>query len=245
MRIVVASGGFDPIHSGHLDYLESARALGDYLVVGVNSDAWLSRKKGKPFQDFSTRLHILQSLKFVDQAMGFDDSDGSAISLIIALKEQYPNDEIVFANGGDRTPTNIPEMDIGGVQFEFSVGGNYKKNSSSRLLANWNSNLTARPWGHYEVLLDHGTTKVKRLVVDPGCSLSMQRHEHRSEHWYVTSGQCCVELEDQTMTLTAHQSLVIGVASWHRLYNPFSKPCSIIETQYGSSCVESDIQRRD
>jgi cytidyltransferase-like protein len=109
-KTVIVSGGFDPLHSGHIAYLHAARNLGDYLVVGVNSDAWLICKKGRAFMPLKERMAVVRALGCVGEVMSFDDSDGTALKLIEAVKAKYPQDEIVFANGGDRTAGNIPEM---------------------------------------------------------------------------------------------------------------------------------------
>ena len=90
MKIVVVTGGFDPLHSGHIAYFQAARQLGDKLIVGVNSDEWLVRKKGQPFMPLHERRQIVGSLKDVDATMAFDDNDGSAISLLEDLKKSYP-----------------------------------------------------------------------------------------------------------------------------------------------------------
>jgi len=137
MKIVICSGGFDPIHSGHIAYFRSAKRLGDTLVVGVNSDAWLTRKKGKPFMNFNERFEIVQSIKYVDYVMSFNDDDDSAILLIDNVKKAWPQDEIIFANGGDRNTSNNREADIEGVTFVFGVGGSHKMNSSSEILKSW------------------------------------------------------------------------------------------------------------
>ena len=131
MITVVATGGFDPIHSGHIKYLKEASLCGTRLVVGVNSDEWLSRKKGRSFMPFSERAAIVSELGCVDQVIGFDDSDGSAIDCLEQVKRNYPMDTIIFVNGGDRTSDNIPEMAVEGIEFEFGIGGEDKKNSSS------------------------------------------------------------------------------------------------------------------
>lgn len=138
-KIVVISGGFDPLHSGHIEYLRSARAIGDELVVGINSDAWLVRKKGKAFLPFEERMSILSECRSVDHIAEFNDDDGSAKKLIQTVLELFPDDEIIFANGGDRTSENIPEMDIQDprLSFQFGVGGEDKKNSSSWILKKW------------------------------------------------------------------------------------------------------------
>lgn len=139
MIIVIATGGFDPLHSGHLEYLRAARELGDALWVGVNSDEWLTRKKGKPFMPLEERKLILEALKFVNVTFTFDDSDGTAIDAIKEVRRRIPDCKIVFANGGDRTAANIPEMGCGvkNVTYIFGVGGENKKNSSSWILQNW------------------------------------------------------------------------------------------------------------
>ena len=138
-RVVIVTGGFDPIHSGHIAYLQAAAALGDVLCVGVNSDAWLTRKKGKAFLPFEERKEIVLALKGVDMVVRFDDSDGSARDCIRLVRLIHPHDHLIFANGGDRTKDNIPEMDIEDhdISFVFGVGGEDKKNSSSWILKTW------------------------------------------------------------------------------------------------------------
>jgi len=138
--IVVATGGFDPVHSGHIRYLNAAKKLGDILVVGVNSNSWLQRKKGQYFMSITDRVMIIENLKMVDHCILFDDNDDTAIEAIRNVKLLYPNDKIIFANGGDRTKDNIPEMVFDDVEFVFGVGGFDKMNSSSVLLKNWKNN---------------------------------------------------------------------------------------------------------
>ena len=138
-KIVLITGGFDPVHSGHIEYINAARQIGDVLFVGLNSDDWLTRKKGKPFMNWHERHIILSNLRSVDDVFAFDDSDGTAIDAIRRIREENPDTTIVFANGGDRTKENIPEMSCGDedVEFVFGVGGIEKKNSSSWILKKW------------------------------------------------------------------------------------------------------------
>jgi len=131
MKVVVATGGFDPVHSGHIAYLTAARQLGDYLIVGVNSDAWLLRKKGYCFLPWSERSVIVQHIKGVDLVLPFDDSDGSACSLLETVKQEWPTARILVANGGDRGADNCLEDSVVGVELVFGVGGTTKQNSSS------------------------------------------------------------------------------------------------------------------
>lgn len=143
-KVVLVTGGFDPVHSGHIAYIRAARELGDLLVVGVNSDSWLARKKGEPFMPLDERGSIIEEFKSVDALIVFDDEDGTAIDAINQVLAMYPNDEILFANGGDRTLDNIPEMVVESerLHFVFGVGGEDKKNSSSWILKDYKERVT-------------------------------------------------------------------------------------------------------
>ena len=248
-NVVLVTGGFDPVHSGHISYLNHAQHLGDHLVVGLNSDEWLERKKGRAFMPWQERMVILDNLHMTDDVIAFDDSDGTACDAIRKVKEKYPDAHIIFANGGDRTANNIPEMIFDDVEFVFGVGGEDKKNSSSWILTEWKAPKTERQWGYYRVLHEVDGMKVKELTVDPGKSLSMQRHKHRAEHWMVSEGACVVHSmmpNGYTLPpkeLSKHQAFDIPVNEWHQLINPFDVPCRIVEIQYGTECVEDDIDR--
>ena len=113
MNIVVVSGGFDPIHSGHISYMKSAKDIGDHLIVALNSDEWLIQKKKKVFMNIEERKNILLNIECVDEVVTFNDDDmGSCIDALEKIKNKYPNDKIIFCNGGDRNKNNIPEMYI-------------------------------------------------------------------------------------------------------------------------------------
>jgi len=251
-KIVLVTGGFDPLHSGHIAYFNDAKKLGDILIVGVNSDAWLTRKKGASFMPLLERTNIVRNLKMVDFVIDFDDDDGSARGAIQMVRQSYPKDQIIFANGGDRTTDNIFEMDVSdtNTQFVFGVGGFNKANSSSWILQEWKAPKTERAWGYYRVLHEVPGMKVKELTVNPGCSLSMQRHQHRAEYWIVSEGKCVV---NSTMPngyalpskeLSIHNEFKIPVHDWHQLTNPYATPCRIVEIQYGEQCIEEDIERK-
>ena len=150
MKISVVSGGFDPIHSGHVAYLNASRKHGDILIVALNSDKWLSDKKGQPFMSFSERKIILENLSCVDEVIDFEDDEfGSSVDALKKIKNRHPKDKIIFCNGGDRTDQNIPEMSIDGVEFVFGVGGEEKLNSSSWILKNWQGDSEERVWGKF------------------------------------------------------------------------------------------------
>ena len=251
-RIVLVTGGFDPLHSGHIAYFKEAKKLGSKLVVGLNSDNWLTQKKGKPFLTIDERKTILEALEIVDSVITFDDNDGSANLAIYKCLQQYPECKIIFANGGDRTNTTTPEYNTYGkmpwVEFKWGVGGTDKQNSSSWILDNWKTQRTERDWGYWRVLDDKGTIKTKELVINPGCSLSDQKHFHRSEHWYVLSGNIQIDTECngewQIQMLSPNTTYVIGPDVWHKATNTGDTPAHIIEIQYGERCVEDDIERR-
>lgn len=252
-KVVVITGGFDPLHSGHIEYIKTARDLGEVLVVGVNSDEWLVRKKGRSFMSFEDRITIISALQYVDYAIPFNDRDNSAKDAIAWARRVYPNHKIIFANGGDRTAENIPEMDIqdSNIEFVFGVGGESKTNSSSWILDEWKAPKTDRPWGYYRILHEvNEHVKVKELTVDPGESLSMQRHSSRSEKWFVAEGTATlytinrssdvelVGIYDQFSTIHIHAT------EWHQLVNETDEPLKIIEIQYGLECIEEDIERK-
>lgn len=256
-QTVLVTGGFDPIHSGHIRYFKAARLLGSRLVVGINSDAWLKRKKGKPFMSWEERSEIILALECVDEVLSFNDEDGTSCDAVRTVLDNTTG-RVIFANGGDRTEQNIPEMSIVDprLHFQFGVGGDNKQNSSSWLLDEWKTQKTERDWGYWRVLDDKGTVKVKELVINPGCSLSDQRHMHRKEHWYILEGACCIDIEyddviqteagrDGVVRLKQHDTTIIKKYDWHRAYNPFDQPCHILEVQYGERCVEEDIERRN
>jgi cytidyltransferase-like protein len=249
--IVVVSGGFDPVHSGHIRLIKEARLLGDTLIVGINSDEWLARKKGRAFMPWQERLCVLNNLKPVDEVYTFDDDDGTACHLLHQVRAHYPDARIIFANGGDRTRDNIPEMSVPDVEFVFGVGGSDKANSSSWILEEWKAPKTQRAWGYYRVLHEHGAqVKVKELTVEPGQRLSMQRHDHRAEHWFVSQGTATVYTINRKSdaellgVFKTHQHIHIDQHEWHQLCNESDGPLRVVEIQYGDSCVEEDIERR-
>jgi D-beta-D-heptose 7-phosphate kinase/D-beta-D-heptose 1-phosphate adenosyltransferase len=250
--IVLVTGGFDPLHSGHIAYFHAAKQLGDTLVVGVNSDAWLIRKKGRAFMSWDERMNIVKNIKDVDFVLEFNDEDGSAKSAIKLARQTWPDHKIVFANGGDRTDTNIPEMEFEdrNLEFAFGVGGFNKANSSSWILEEWKAPKTGRAWGYYRVLHEQGQeVKVKELTVLPKTCLSMQRHQDRAEHWFVSEGTATVYTVDQSTDMdllgefTRFQHIHINKHQWHKLCNETDQPLKVVEIQYGDRCIEEDIER--
>jgi len=253
--IVLVTGGFDPMHSGHIAFFKAAKELGDELHVGLNSDEWLTRKKSRPFMPYKERATVIENLKMVDKVISFDDTDDTACGAIYKTMATNSKVKIIFANGGDRTNTTTPEYktyhDFDNVEFVFGVGGEDKKNSSSWILEEWKAPKTERSWGYYRVIHEYKNhTKVKELAVPPGHKLSMQRHKERSEHWFVAEGTATVYTINASTDFELvgrykqHQSLHIPVGTWHQLVNEDRIPLKLVEIQYGKNCVEEDIERQ-
>ena len=135
-KVSLVTGGFDPIHSGHIRYFERAKDLSNYLVVGLNGDPWLKRKKGQYFQSWTERADIIRHLNMVDAVISWDDADDSACGAIAKCLDI--SDKVIFCNGGDRGKENTPEVMAYGsnhrVDFQFGIGGEDKVNSSSWIL---------------------------------------------------------------------------------------------------------------
>ena len=136
-KVSLVTGGFDPIHSGHISYFSRAKDFSDFLVVGLNTEEWLTKKKGQYFQSWKERAEIISHLTMVDAVITVpDDEEGSACGAIAKCLEIA--DTVIFCNGGDRGKSNTPEIikydNNSRVQFEFGIGGDDKKNSSSWIL---------------------------------------------------------------------------------------------------------------
>ena len=138
-NIVLVSGGFDPIHSGHIKLIREASQYGK-IVVLLNSDKWLQNKKGKEFLPFYEREIIMKELKNVVDVLGFDDSDKTCIDGLRIARKKYIKENIMFANGGDRNDKTTPESvfcEENNIELLWGVGGNDKSNSSCWILKKW------------------------------------------------------------------------------------------------------------
>lgn len=247
MKIVIVTGGFDPIHSGHIAYIKAARELGDMLIVGPNSDRWLVRKKGRAFMNYSERATILSAIEGVDHVMSYNDDCDNSTELIQLVHRNYPNDEIIFANGGDRGEGNVSEVSlqnaIPNLKFAYGIGGTTKANSSRWILEKWSHDREERPWGWYDVLKNYPGCKVKDIRIHPNHCISYQKHNHRSELWFVASGQGRAIVGDNVIHLEPLTFTVVPQGDWHQLINGSNEPLHIIEIQFGDKCEESDIER--
>jgi cytidyltransferase-like protein len=142
MKIVIISGYFNPIHSGHVDYIQSAKKLGDKLIVIVNNDKQVILKGSVPFQDEEERKKIVSNIKGVDHAVISIDKDATVCE---SIRQEYYNyyndyffDSMIFCNGGDRKEGGVPEDILEeqfGIQMVYNVGGEKTQSSSSLIEA--------------------------------------------------------------------------------------------------------------
>ena len=247
---IIVSGYFNPLHKGHIEYFMEAKKLGDKLIVGLNSDHWLTRKKGKPFMSLENRSSIIQNLSMVNEVVMYNDEDDTSCHAIAQVLHSYVN--VIFANGGERILSNIPEYQRYGsdkrVKFVCNVGGD-KTESSSWLLDEWKSPKTLRKWGYYKDLYMGEGFKVKELVIEPFSCLSMQRHEYRSELWNLVSGSAEIHMgigeEKMIYELNNNASVLIEKGEWHMGCNMTDKPAHIVEIWRGNTeeLTEKDIER--
>jgi|TARA_B110000259_G_scaffold50037_1_gene58794 cytidyltransferase-like protein len=257
-NLCLVTGGFDPIHSGHIEYLKEAKKISDCLVVGLNSDDWLIRKKMVAFMPFEERKNILLNMEVVDSVIDFNDGDNSACDAISKCLEL--SERVIFANGGDRGKDNIPEIerfkDNKNIDFIFSVGGSNKLNSSSWIIDDFVKNYNAAnsnsqydilniraPWGGHDTIVEGEGYKLKQLFVTPGSKLSLQYHHHRSEHWIVAKGIASVQLGEKHLELNPGEYIFVPTGEKHRICNNTNSDLIIIEVQNGDILEESDIVR--
>ncbi len=137
MKIVFISGYFNPLHGGHLDLIEGAAALGDRLIVIINNDKQQIIKKGKIILDEQNRVRLLKALRLVDEVILAVDSDPTVINTVKGIAIAHPDDELIFAQGGDRDSDKVnPETEVCrkyNIEVVYGVGGTNKADSSTRI----------------------------------------------------------------------------------------------------------------
>lgn len=227
-RWVAVSGGFDPLHIGHVRMFQAARKHGDKLVVIVNNDNWLKDKKGFAFMPERERVEFLRSLPFIDRVVLTDHKPGEyAIdrSVCRTLKKVRPH---VFANGGDRKPDGdpVPEVQLCeelGIKVVYNVGRGGKVQSSSWMIreAARAFGRSVRPWGEFYGWDSGDTWNLKTIYVKPGKRLSLQYHHHRSERWVLVAGDASAVIvrDGHTIETPLHvgETFIVEKMTAHRL----------------------------
>ncbi len=246
-KVIAVSGGFDPLHVGHLRMFEEAKEYGDKLVVILNNDAWLRAKKGYAFMPEEQRARIIRALKEVDEVVitGHKENDPDR-SVCSELAKIRPH---VFANGGDRKQENVPEVtackDLG-IRMLFNIGGEKVESSSDlvsrALLAMGNKAVLTheRPWGSYTLFAEGANYWVKSITLKAGARTSLQRHVDRGELWMCVDGDIHAVLGKRSKDMNLFDAVRFAAGTIHRLSSIHGG--TILEIGYGK-CDEEDIER--
>jgi D-beta-D-heptose 7-phosphate kinase/D-beta-D-heptose 1-phosphate adenosyltransferase len=243
---VAVSGGFDPVHVGHLRMFQEAKKLGDHLTVILNSDKFLNEKKQYNFMNYKERKEIILGFDCVDEVIKSVDSDQTVRKTLISLAKEKKID--IFANGGDRkNEDDLPEKEIcleNNIQMIFGIGGG-KVQSSSKLIEPFLNPKEKKPWGYFENLIIENNYLIKRLVIYPNSSLSLQYHNNRDENWTILKGKGRFTIEDKQYIEGAGYSFKIKKLQKHRIENLEKEDLIILEIQSGDDLSEEDIVRLD
>ncbi len=244
-RVVAVSGGFDPLHVGHIRYIAEAKKLGETLVVILNNDNWLLTKKGFVFMPQRERAELLRAVEGVDRVVITKHISNDPDSSVSRELAQIRPD--VFANGGDRkSQRGIPEVVVCkkyGIKMVFQVGRGGKVQSSSWLTNKVASrgSIDVRPWGSMQTFKSASRFWLKTISVAPGRRLSLQKHALRSETWTCIEGEVIAQVAGKAKRLKFGQTISFGPGVVHRLSSEVGG--TIVEVAVGSDVRESDIVR--
>lgn len=247
-KVVAVSGGFDPLHIGHARMFVEAKKLGDKLVVIVNNDNWLRKKKGFVFMSETERVELIKQLVAVDEVVltkhSVDDND---MTVCRSLEEVRPD---IFANGGDRGEGNTPEASLCkelGIEMAYNIGEGGKIQSSSWMIKDAAEALKThnRPWGSFQNHHSLPGVHLKTLHVNPNSRLSLQSHKFRNETWVLVSGDAKAVVGPRVDSLTTNELEVgkpfdVPVGTIHRLVS--ENGGVLVEISYGKF-DEEDIER--
>lgn len=262
VKIVAVSGGFDPLHIGHVRLFQAARNLGDRLVVILNNDNWLRAKKGFVFMPEKERAEVIKAYSFVDDVYitkhGKNVKSQKEMSVCDALKKIRPD---IFASGGDRDKKNAslkssslnPEVSLCkklGTKIVYSVGKGGKVQSSSWMVhgAARPARKTVRPWGEYFGWDTGKVWNLKTIYIKPRKRLSLQYHHHRSECWLLVAGDAVATVHtekgvEQKVPLKKGETFLVAKGQVHRLES--KKGGVVVEVAYGAFDEEDIVRIED
>ena len=243
----LVSGGFDPVHVGHLRMFQDAKKLSDNVILLLNNDEWLIKKKGKQFMNQNQRKEILDEFSSISEVIIQKSNDKSSSKAIEDFVNNNPNKKICYCNGGDRSNIkNIHESEICrklDVDLQFGVGGVVKIESSSELTKNYLGNVEKRPWGNYHIIAKNTGYQIKEIKVSQGSKLSLQKHKNRSEFWQIVKGKSKITIEESEHYLKEREYIYIPKNTVHRIENIGKEDLIFIEIQLGENLKEDDIIR--
>ncbi len=245
--IALVSGGFDPVHLGHLKMFQDAKRISKKVVLLLNNDEWLTKKKGKPFMNQNQRKEILSEFKSISEVIIQTSSDPSSSSAIKEFAKKNRDKLICYCNGGDRSSIkNIREYDVCnklGIDLQFGIGGDKKIESSSDLTKNYLGEIEKRPWGSYHIIAKNSGYQIKEIKVSINSKLSLQKHNNRAEFWQIIDGECFAIVGKEKYELKNNDHIYIPRDTIHRIENTGKKELIFIEIQLGNDIKEDDILR--
>ena len=243
----LVSGGFDPVHVGHLRMFQDAKKIADKVILLLNNDEWLTKKKGKPFMNQNQRKEILKEFKSISEVIIQTSSDLSSSLAIEEFVNKNPKKSICYCNGGDRSNIkNIRESKVCKklkVNLEFGIGGENKIESSSDLTKNYLGDIEKRPWGNYHIIAKNLGYQIKEIKVSVNSKLSLQKHQNRAEFWQIIKGKCKVTVGDKQQELNDNDHIYIPKDTFHRIENIGGDELIFVEIQLGHDIKEDDIIR--